>query len=87
MTKGKTENDSDWDFQQLIKYGANKEFVEKLSSIEARELVKNILYAIERHRYSSSSTHTTGDATQLIADQRSILFGHAGELDLPNPYQ
>lgn len=42
--------DSNWDTDKLLQLGANKEFVESLTVSQARELLKNIFYAIERCR-------------------------------------
>ena len=44
------EVDSEWDYKQLIRFGANREFVEKLTSSEAKELVKSIIYIVERQK-------------------------------------
>ncbi len=42
-----------WDAKKLIEFGANKEFVNSLSPRQAKEPLKNILYAIERYRDST----------------------------------
>ena len=49
MVTKETESDR-WDYDQLIKYGAARDFVEELSPNEAQELLKCILYAVERHK-------------------------------------
>jgi hypothetical protein len=43
-------DDSNWDTDMLLQLGANKEFIESLTVSQARELLKNIFYAIERYR-------------------------------------
>jgi hypothetical protein len=50
MATKHTQSDSAWDYYQLTKFGANKEFIDSLHPTQARELVKNILYAIERSK-------------------------------------
>ncbi len=43
-------DESKWDAYKLLQLGANKEFVDSLTVSQARELLKNIFYAIERYR-------------------------------------
>jgi len=42
--------DSKWDYDQLIKFGAYREFVEQLSPQKAIKLLKNIFYAVGRYK-------------------------------------
>jgi hypothetical protein len=43
-------DESKWDAYKLLQLGANKEFVDSLTVNQARELLKNIFYAIARYR-------------------------------------
>ena len=59
MATKHTQSDSTWDYYQLTKYGANKEFIESLHPTQAKELVKNILYAIERSKSDRDDGHSS----------------------------